>query len=396
MPVSEEVKNRKRMNKIKNYVDYSSLEGNNRNQKIRYLIMQNVPEIVGEVEIEKKSYEMEHMDYFVEEEFKVIDTTIIEDEDKPNYLSKRVETENGLLIPINDICWKSAIEKIMDSKGVNIENLSFSNYENDYENINIPDNLSYSYEIEGGFDIGGFKEELQNKGFNVTYDSTAHTDAYNDEQEIKLDTYATSEEIMPMVSKMLRIFREYEFLTSHNCGTHIHIGDLENQWDGVDLFKICYLFSNIEKEIYRYLPNSRIESEWCRPVQRANSNLYRIVNDYSIDEYDPEYLRDEISSASHNRGGLNPCSFFGRGTIEFRYFDSNPDMLPHYIDWVTGLVKLALNEDNLTEIVQKINEDSTVMFETINITDESAEKIIKQAENKNQTIYEDIYEKAVC
>lgn len=252
------------------------------------------------------------------------------------------------------------------------------------EDIRIISNSTWGYEVEGGFDapftVDGYSRDwesvadfLLDRGFDLHEDCSVNTGALFDSAEIVVNGWHRDNSVLESVKNLLRVCDELEFVANDTCGIHIHVGKEGDGWEAGQMVRLMYLIAHIEELIYGMLPISRWNNDYCdlmEPSLREEllsfdpATLDALLF-YGVDE-PIRKIRGVVrklwdSNADDRYWGLNISSYWYRGTIEFRYFDSNEYMLAHYIDLVDKLVYLSQNCSfkELQNVAAMLNEYDT-------------------------------------
>lgn len=133
---------------------------------------------------------------------------------------------------------------------------------------------------------------------------------------------------------------EEDAYVSVKCGLHIHIDIRDYDWYH---FQVLALMTKmIEPHVYTWVPESRLKSNWCRPVSQNVQDFKYVSNrDEFIDFwYDhSSYNNDKYNDKRYH--GLNFHSHFQANQgIEIRYHGGtlNPDKIKHWIIFWTNVV----------------------------------------------------------
>ena len=374
------------------------LRGNSFNQRVRTFIEDNLPTTVKVERNTLEEVEEFEANYEVGAVYSTVETTRLEDtpnryQEKAVICTKDSEMNEEVTIPLNDIDWNKAIADVIEEQNEDLEDLLNLNFDYDIE---LPEYQTLSFELEGGFDRDGFGRALGNLGLQVTGDGSVSTPAYYDDREVKVDGYCTGDEVLGIIEAMQEVLDDYEFISNDSCGIHVHLGNA-NEFTGEELLKITKLFAGVEKYIYHYIPNGRLEGSWAKPMPIGNPDLFEFIKRTEPGDLDDESIKQELETSLRSRGsGINLKSYFYRGSIEFRYFDADRYMLPYYIDWVSSIVDYAVNNDDIIETIVEIQENPEVMFDKFDISEESIDKITSLSGPKILDEFENLYEGEVA
>ena len=156
------------------------------------------------------------------------------------------------------------------------------------------------------------------------------TRSYKDEYRVEFVTPPLRYEDIELLQNVIRKLKENGAKTNSSCGIHVHV-------DGVNhtpqsLRRLVNFMTSRQDLIYEALEIGNRESKWC---QKLNSNLLKAMKE------NRELTKDkaeEIWYSSANDGycgginhqhynstryhGVNLHSYFSKGTVEFRLFNS--------------------------------------------------------------------------
>lgn len=151
-----------------------------------------------------------------------------------------------------------------------------------------------------------------------------------DEYEVEFVTPPLEYKDIELLQCIIRKLRENGAISHRSCGIHIHVDGANH--NPQSLRKLVNFMTSRQDLIYEALEIGNREHNWCRKLnsclltemkkdktlskERAEQIWYSIANDgYS----------DGISHEHYNRTryhGVNLHSYFSKGTIEFRLFNS--------------------------------------------------------------------------
>jgi hypothetical protein len=258
------------------------------------------------------------------------------------------------------------------------------------EDIRIISNSTWGYEVEGGFDAPFVADEydeydeyesdwdsvsefLQRKGFALHDDCSVSTRARFDSAEIVVDGWHRDSSVLASVRDLLDVCYELDFVSNETCGIHIHVGKEGDGWEAGQMVRLMYLIAHVEELIFDMLPSSRYDNDYCAPMGLRLREELLSFDPATLDAllfhtaHEPiNKIRGVVRKLWHSNvdgryWGLNIDSYWYRGTIEFRYFDSDEHMLAHYIDLVDKLVDLSqrCSFKELQNVAVMLNEQET-------------------------------------
>ncbi|MFP4018253.1 MAG: amidoligase family protein [Bacteroidales bacterium] len=326
-----------------------------------------------------------------------------------------------------------------------------------YKDVEMRSDINFGFEIEGGFDKRGVTEHLEEHNLSVAHDGSVNINVECDEmsKELVYQGYKTNSEALEDVYKIIFLLNEFEFRSNETCGIHIHVSETEadDAWDIKNLYKAAKFYVSIEDFFYDFVPDSRTEENESRAHKLKDHNqsffdAFKALPSQmiaNIDNMDKETIRQQLgniwyhsidfgSSATQQYNntryvGFNVHSFFYRGTVEFRHFDSNYKHLPHWFDLLDKFmliiqkhsindidlfIKRELNEVEgidkvctflsylgvapstfgfLLERIQSLHPDKYEEFDCKSLTDEYIESItpsVDVEEDENESLSSDV------
>lgn len=151
-----------------------------------------------------------------------------------------------------------------------------------------------------------------------------------DEYKVEFVTPPLKYEDMELLQNIIRKLRENGAKSHSSCGIHIHVDGANH--DAKSLRRLVNFMTSRQDLIYEALEIGNRESDWC---QKLNSNLLKAMKENR--ELTKEKA-EEIWYSSANDGycgginhqhynstryhGVNLHSYFSKGTVEFRLFNS--------------------------------------------------------------------------
>lgn len=169
-------------------------------------------------------------------------------------------------------------------------------------------------------------------GLNVTYDGSVTGGEHQYGSEVIMEPRRSSvlEHDMRLVTDLLKT--NMGAYISRKCGYHLHVDSRDYDWYH---FAVLLLMTKvIEPHIYSWVPSSRSNGQWCRPVSQP-INAFRYIDDRDsfVDFYydDGGFNFDRYHSKRYH--GLNLHSHFGANSgIELRYHSGtlNAEKMIHW------------------------------------------------------------------
>ena len=340
-----------------------------------------------------------------------------------NYLRQSVyalhtHTCKAVYIPINDISWDLSFYQIglrhIDSEI--LEDITDPNTQ-EYNGIDLPD-LNYAYELEGGFENKPYNCDFEQIGFDLVYDSSAIVDAHYSEKEIVVDGYDRGENAISRYIDLKELLDDLYFVSSENCGIHVHVSNPEGNFTGLELIKISRLVAGIENKIFELLPSARFKKNYSIPLIKKNKGFYNFVsqprpvlkslsNIYEggltklVGEawYNSNIFKSQSNDRYHDSryNALNIHSCFHRGTLEFRHFDADEEMIPFFIELVGKIVSYGLKKDlnDIDRTISEIKNNSTeYMLNKLNVSDMTKDALLSRNFYRYGS-FEEEYEEAI-
>lgn len=153
---------------------------------------------------------------------------------------------------------------------------------------------------------------------------------YLDEYRVEFVTPPLKYDDIELLQNIIRKLRENGAKSHRSCGIHIHVDGANH--DAKSLRRLVNFMTSRQDLIYEALEIGNRESDWC---QKLNSNLLKAMKENR--ELTKEKA-EEIWYSSANDGycgginhqhynstryhGVNLHSYFSKGTVEFRLFNS--------------------------------------------------------------------------
>lgn len=221
-------------------------------------------------------------------------------------------------------------------------------------------NFSYAYEVEGGFaevseglSEESFRKELNNDGFNVVFDGSIKG-CQGIEREVVVDGYDYGEPAISRHSRLIKKLDKYGYNSNSSCGVHIHIGQ-KGGFTYNELLKISKVFLRFEEEVfYNNLHWLRREGDFSIPLKQSKikKKFVKYIKEAKETDIRLEYYwyQDDPDKRKTNKydltryTGLNLHRWFrSKKSIEFRYFDSRPELIPSWMEVLTKMLEFAIN-----------------------------------------------------
>jgi hypothetical protein len=156
--------------------------------------------------------------------------------------------------------------------------------------------------------------------------------------------------------------REYDVYVNRSCGLHVHFDATDTDWR--DLRAIGLVMYKVEQHLFKMLPPSRTNSNWCRKVDMGFKRLVECDNE--SDFVEAWYQDNSINREKYNDSryhGLNIHARFYLGTIEFRYHSGtlNYEKISNWIYICNSImetgIRLSRDKDwEHREFYEKVNE----------------------------------------
>lgn len=177
--------------------------------------------------------------------------------------------------------------------------------------------------------------DAQGRGWKIMRDSSivemSPRGNASDEYKVEFVTPPLRYEDIETLQQIVREFRKAGAVANYSCGIHVHVDGANH--NALSLRRLVKFFSARQELVYEALQVSRSRTEqWCKPVSKTlfdemakvknisreqmESIWYSRANDgysFGIDHQHYNYTRYHA---------LNLHSFFSKGTVEFRLFNS--------------------------------------------------------------------------
>ena len=135
----------------------------------------------------------------------------------------------------------------------------------------------------------------------------------------------------------------YDVYVNRSCGLHVHFDATDTSWE--DLRGIAIVMHKVEQHLFKMLPPSRTNSNWCRKVSMPFKRLVQCSSQSEFVQlwYDGYYInRDKYNDSRYH--GLNLHARFYLGTIEFRYHSAtlNYNKISNWIKLCNSVIETGL------------------------------------------------------
>lgn len=153
---------------------------------------------------------------------------------------------------------------------------------------------------------------------------------YLDEYRVEFVTPPLKYDDIELLQNIIRKLRENGAKSHRSCGIHIHVDGANH--DAKSLRRLVNFMTSRQDLIYEALEIGDRESSWC---QKLNTNLLNeMKKDKNLSKEQAEHIwysrandgySDGINHEHYNRTryhGVNLHSYFSKGTVEFRLFNS--------------------------------------------------------------------------
>lgn len=153
----------------------------------------------------------------------------------------------------------------------------------------------------------------------------------SDEYRVEFVTPPLRYDDIETLQNIVRAFREAGAVSNHSCGIHIHVDGANH--NAQSLRRLVKFFSARQELVYEALRVSADRAaNWCKPVSKNLIDEMAKVKNISRSQMESIWYsrandgysgRIDHSHYNHTRyHGLNLHSFFSKGTVEFRLFNS--------------------------------------------------------------------------
>ena len=162
-------------------------------------------------------------------------------------------------------------------------------------------------------------------------------------------------EDIPIIQELIRKFRKAGALVNSSCGIHVHVDGFNHTADS--LARLIKLFFSKQDLIYEALKVNTSRSRYCKKLPEHLINQVPIKKSLSKNslqeswyrclscEYDINYAAQRHYDSSRYYG-LNLHSYFYRGTVEWRMFNStlHAGKVKAYIQFCLAMSAQAINQ----------------------------------------------------
>lgn len=177
-----------------------------------------------------------------------------------------------------------------------------------------------------------------------------------DEYRVEFVTPILKYEDLEILQEIIRKFREIGGVPNNSCGIHIHVDGANHT--ATSLRRLVNFMYSRQEIIYDALAVGNRKYHWCQPV--CKDLLDTMKKDKSITEESVEKIwyssandgyRGGIDHSHYNRTryhALNLHSFFQKGTVEFRLFNStlHAGKIKAYVQFCLALSAWAIESND--------------------------------------------------
>lgn len=233
-----------------------------------------------------------------------------------------------------------------DTEHQNFNSELLTTLNNTYEIIK--DRRTYGIELEFDYVSKEGHKEIENKTkFGATDDGSISKKGKEYFSPVLSGDVGYTE-----LEKFCQVAQKNKFRIKKNCGFHLHLGSKDLNY--LDILKIVFLYSNIERYIYSVLPKSRRHNSMCKHIDNNYFDVFSCTNktqkitkflelaqtknkmlcNYYLTDLDVKNPKlnkriHDITTYKYNEKryyGLNIHSHFFRKTIEIRYHSSTMEI----------------------------------------------------------------------
>lgn len=152
-----------------------------------------------------------------------------------------------------------------------------------------------------------------------------------EEYSVEFVTPILKYEDLDLLQSIVRKFRELGAIANDSCGIHVHVDGANHT--AASLRNLLIFFGNRQDIVYDALDIGVRKDSWCKPICADLLNAVKKSRNLSTDdlkriwysEYNDGYSAGINTEQHYNTTryhALNLHSFFSKGTVEFRLFNS--------------------------------------------------------------------------
>lgn len=203
-------------------------------------------------------------------------------------------------------------------------------------------------------------KDSKNRVWKVMRDSSITSvrksgDADIDEYKVEFVTPPLNYEDIETLQAIIRKFRELGGIPHSSCGIHIHVDGANHT--AVSLRRLMNFMVARQDLIYDALNVGIRKNRWCQPISKELFVTMKKQKDITTDQAEAIWYSQAndgycggIDHEHYNRTryhGLNLHSFFTKGTVEFRLFNStlHAGRIKAYIQFCLALSAWAIESD---------------------------------------------------
>lgn len=199
----------------------------------------------------------------------------------------------------------------------------------------------------------------EGKTWKLMFDSSIYAEKWNgseydnccgDSYKVELVTPKLDYDEIPKLQEAVRAVRKAHAKVNDSCGLHVHVD--ASRFDNQSLKNLMSIMYSKEDLLFQALqvPESRVE-RWCQPVrENMLRQARRMTADASRSRLERIWYEGNIGHNQHYNWtryfACNLHSFFYRGTVEYRLFNStlHAGRVKAYVHLALGISSQALEQ----------------------------------------------------
>ena len=168
------------------------------------------------------------------------------------------------------------------------------------------------------------------KDSSIAPERNSQTRDCTDEYKVEFVTPICTYKDLDTIQKIIRKFRELGAKANYSCGIHVHVDGSNHT--ALSLRRLCNFMAARQDIIYDALAVGERKDRWCRPIsgtlmsalqqnrELSRSQMEEIWYSSANDGYSGRIDHSHYNPTRYH--GVNLHSFFSKGTVEFRLFNS--------------------------------------------------------------------------
>ena len=195
--------------------------------------------------------------------------------------------------------------------------------------------------------------DRKNRSWNIVRDGSIAESPNGDAYKVEIVSPILTYDDIEIIQEILRKLREKGAKANSSCGIHIHVDGINH--NATSIKNIIHFMTARQDLVYEALGVIESRQSHCKKLDKELFAEVRKVKDLDIQKMENLWYSEANGGFSGGQGGhynstryngINIHSFFYRGTVEFRLFNSttHAGQLKAYIQFCLAVSALAISE----------------------------------------------------